>query len=142
MSETSPGERRRVTVARAYAAATRTLQRSAALLSGHPGHPDAALLTACVAYGRIRRRVDRFGKAGTRTMSGEALEQAHADLHAAGSSLLVQVAAHRAVTLDGHRARAAAFLAWDEGELIGLADRCGILQDRLIIAMLADLIVL
>ncbi len=142
MPETSPGTRRRVTVARAYAAATRTLQRSAALLSGHPGHPDADLLTACVAYGRIRRRADRLGRADTRTMSGEALEQAYADLHTAGSSLLAQVAAHRAVTLDGHRARAAAVLAWDEGELIGLADRYGILQDRLMLALLADLIVL
>ena len=139
MSETSPGTRRRVTVARAYAAATRVLKGSARL-SEQPTHPDAALLTACVAYGRIRRQVDRLARADTRTMSEDALEQAHADLHSAGSSSLAQVAAYRAVTLDGHRARAAAFLAWDEGELVGLVDRYGILQDRFLLALLTDLV--
>jgi hypothetical protein len=139
MSETSAGARRRVTVTRAHAAAMRTLQGIASLLKKTRAQPDAALLAACVAYAGVRRRIDQLSRAKT-NLGEDALERAHAELHEAASSALAGVAAHRAVTLEGHRARAAAIVFWDEGELIRLVDKYDILQDRLLLALLADLV--
>jgi hypothetical protein len=139
MSETSPGARRRVTVTRAQAAAMRTLQATASLLKNTQAQPDAALLAACVAYAGVRRRIDQFSRAKI-NLGEDALERAHAGLHEAASSALARVAAHRAVTPEGHRARAAVIMFWDEGELIRLVGKYEILQDRLLLALLADLV--
>ena len=73
-------------------------------------------------------------------MADHTLEQAQAALHEAASSALANIVTLRATTPEGHRARAAAILAWDQGELISLVGRYGILQDRLMLALLADLV--
>jgi hypothetical protein len=139
MSQTNLGGRRRVTVARARAAATRILQSTAVLLKNNPAQADAPLLAACLAYASIRRRADQLSQ--TKGDIGEgALEKTHAELHEAATSALADVAATWAVTLEGHRARAAAILFWDEGELVTLVDKYAILQDRLMLALLADLV--
>lgn len=140
MAQTSPGARRRVTVARAHAAAQSVLRHAARLLSDHPDHADAGLLANCVEYGRIRRRRDHLSRTGRRGMDKEEWERADANLHGKGAAVLEHVTSRAAVTLDGHRARAAAILAWDEGELITLVDTYAILQDRLMLALLADLV--
>ena len=140
MSDIGPGARRRVSVAHARAAATRILRRCAALSRGSPDHPDLALLAACAAYGDAQRRADRLARADARSMDGRRLEQAQAALHEATSSALADIVTHRATTLEGHCARAAAVLAWDQGELISLVGRYGILQDQLMLALLADLV--
>ena len=139
MSQSSPGARRRVTVVRIRAAATRILQGTAVLLKIDQAHADAPLLAACLAYAGIRRRADQLSR--TKGEIGEgALEKTHAELHEAATSALADVAAYRAVTLEGHRARASAILFWDEGELVTLVDKYGILQDRLMLTLLADLV--
>ena len=140
MPRTSHGARRRVSVAQARSTTTRILRRCAALTRGSPAHPDVALLAACAAYGHARRPADRLARADARSLADHTLERAQARLHEAASSALANIVALRATTLEGHRARAAAILAWDQGELISLVGRYGILQDRLILALLADLI--
>ena len=139
MFQPSLGARRRVTVARARAAATRILQSTAVLLKNNPAQADAPLLAACLAYAGIRRRADQLWQTKGEIGQGE-WEKTHAELHEAATSALANVAADRAVTLEGHRARASAILFWDEGELITLAAKYGILQDRLMLALLADLV--
>ena len=54
--------------------------------------------------------------------------------------ILKVVAASRATTLDGHRARAAAFILWDEGDLLGRAGKDGILEEVVLRAILVDLV--
>ena len=54
--------------------------------------------------------------------------------------ILRGVAASRATTLDGHRARAAAFILWDEGDLLERARTDGILEEVLLRAILVDLV--
>ena len=43
-------------------------------------------------------------------------------------------------SLAGHRARAAAFLAWDDGDLMGRADGQGFSEDRMLGALVFDLV--
>jgi hypothetical protein len=140
MSDISPSARRWIAAAHARAAATRILRRCAALSRGSSDHPDGALLAACAAYGHAQRRADRLARADARSTADHTLEQAQAALHEAASSALADIVTHRATTPEGHCARAAAILAWDQGELISLVARYGILQDRLMLALLADLI--
>jgi hypothetical protein len=76
MAQTSSGARRRVTVARAHAAAQSVFRHIARLLSDHPDHADAGLLANCVEYGRIRRRRDHMSRTGRHGMDKEAWERA------------------------------------------------------------------
>jgi hypothetical protein len=140
MAQTSPGARRRVTVARAHAAAQSVLRHTARLLSDHPDHADAGLLASCLAYSRIKRRYDRLAKASGHVGEENAGESAQADLSSKGSLILEHVADEAARTLEGHQARAAAIVTWDDGRLIGLADEPGYLDDRLLLALLVDLL--
>ena len=96
------------------------------------------MLAACLAYFSIRRRADQLSQT-TGELDG-ALEKTRAELLEATTSALADVAAKRAVTPEGHRARAATILLWDEGELVTLVDKYDILQDRLVLALLADLV--
>jgi hypothetical protein len=140
MSQTSSGARRRTTFARVHAAIGSVIRRTARLLSDEPSHIDASLLAGCIAYTRIKRRHDRLPKARGCRGEQDAGESDEADLHSRGSLVLAHVAAQTARTLDGHRARAAAILEWDDGQLIGLADQPGYLEDRLLLALLVDLV--
>jgi hypothetical protein len=140
MSQTSPGARRRVTVARVDAATGSVFRRTARLLSDNPSHTDAGLLTSCLVYSRIMRRYDRLPKARGRRGEEDAGDSARGDLYSRGSLILAHVATQTARTLDGHRARSAAILTWDDGRLIGLANEPGYLEDRLILALLVDLL--
>lgn len=42
--------------------------------------------------------------------------------------------------LAGHRARAATFLVWDDGDLMGRADNQGFSEDRILAALVFDLV--
>jgi hypothetical protein len=134
MSQSSPGG------ARVNAATGSVFRRTARLLSDDPGHTDAGLLASCLAYSRIMRRYDRLPKARGRRSEENAGDSARADLYSRGTLILAHVATQTARTLDGHRARAAAILTWDDGRLIGLADAPGYLDDRLLLALLVDLL--
>lgn len=124
----------------AASAASRVLRRARRLSVASPGHPDAALLAACAEYAVLRRRIDGVFK-GTKSLADEEERaRVNADLIAAGHAALILTATSRAVTLDGHRARAAVFLAWDDGDVVGRARRHGITEDRLLAALLTDLV--
>ncbi len=128
----------RMTAKRAYAAALR-LCRQAGRLSSTMPHPDAKLLAVCAEYGRIRRQIDRLSAGRTR-IDDEERSGAYTKLTDAGRIPLVASLSAKATTLDGHRARAALFLAWDDGELLGRVSREQVLEDRLLAALLLDLV--
>ncbi len=103
----------------------RRIQREARLLlvelkgrSAALEHADGSLIRACVAFA-----VPQGGTTPTRT-----------------ARILRSVAASRATTMDGHRARAAAFILWDEGDLLERACVDGILEEVLLRAILIDLV--
>lgn len=129
----------RMTARRAYAAALR-LCKQAKSLSLTKAHPDATLLALCAEYGLVRRRIDRLSAKSTRTTDGDERSRIYTELTDAGRVKLLASLSASATTLDGHRARAALFLAWDEGELVGRARRDMMLEDQMLAALLLDLV--
>lgn len=129
----------RMTAKRAYAAALR-MCRKAGRLSANVTHPDARLLAVCADYGRTRRQIDRLSARSTRIDNEDERSRIYGNLTDAGRIELAASLSARATTLDGHRARAALFLAWDEGELIGRARREMMLEDQMLAALLLDLV--
>lgn len=129
----------RMTARRAYSAALK-ICRQAGRLSSAGTHPDEKLLEACARYGRIRRRIDRLAAGSARIDDDGERARAYADLTDVGRLALLASLSAAATTLEGHRARAALFLAWDEGELVGRARREQMLEDRLLAALLLDLV--
>ena len=129
----------RLTAKRAYVAALRVC-REAGRLASSATHPDEMLLAACAEYGRLRRRIDRLSDNRARVDDLDDQSRVYADLTDAGRLPLASALSTRATTLEGHRARAALFLAWDEGDLIGRARRDEILEDRLLAVLLIDLV--
>ena len=136
----SPSQRaapRRLSPSRVRLAVRRITALVAALPPGGP-HPDAALLAACAEYGRLRSEIDRSSQPRMRAEDPGGVWMAA--LLAAGRIPLEAAIAATATTPDGHRARAALYLAWDEGDLITRARTAGILEDRLLATLLVDLV--
>lgn len=128
---------RRLSPSRVRLAVRRVIAQATALPPGS-GHPDAALLAACAEYGRIRAEIDRASRPRARVGDPGGLKVAA--LLAAGRVPLDAAVTAVATTPEGHRARAATFLAWDEGDLIARAGTEAILEDRLLAALLVDLV--
>ncbi len=140
MSLQDTPSRRPSSVRAASAAAGRALRRARRLSASLDAHPDAALLAACGDYGLLHRRISRLFTGTASLADEEERSRAHAALLDEAQALLTRTATARASTLDGHRARAAAFLAWDEGDVIGRARREGIAEDLMLAALLTDLV--
>ncbi len=138
MAKTLKSGQGRMTAKRAYAAALRICRQAGRLTSTTP-HPDEKLLVLCAEYGRIRRQIDRLSAGRTR-IDDEEQSRAYTELTDAGRIPLVASLSAKATTLDGHRARAALFLAWDEGELLRRVCREQVLEDRLLAALLLDIV--
>lgn len=97
------------------------------------GQADAGLIEACIVYA-----TSSAGARGTRgAVSGQVPGD---DAGHAGAKALQALAALPATTMDGHRARAAAFVLWDEGDLLGRARVNNVLEEMLLGAILADLV--
>ena len=76
--------------------------------------PDATLLAACVAFDDLERRANATFGGWDCDDPREAEAVAERDrLYAAQDVHNKVMLAHRAVTLDGHRARARSLAAWD-----------------------------
>jgi hypothetical protein len=141
MSPSSTPSRRPSSARAARSAAVRTLSHAERLSASRPAHADAALLAVCSDWGVLHRRITRLFEGVASLADEEERSCAYAALLDDAHGLLIRIATARASTLDGHRARAAAFLAWDEGDLIGRARRAGIAEDRVLAALLLDLVV-
>ncbi len=140
MAVSDTPSRRPSSVRAASAAAALVLRRARRLSASLDAHPDAALLAACGDYGLLHRRISRLFTGVASLADEEERSRAHAALLDEAQALLIRTATARASTLDGHRARAAAFLAWDEGDVIGRARREGIAEDLMLAALLTDLV--
>ena len=115
------------------AAALDTLPRSRA-------HPDADLLVVCRQLWRLWQRRDRLfanGQPRHRETKHARLMRA---IDEAANPLLEHVCNNQSMTLDGHRARAAAFLATDESGLLIRANRRDLPAERLLAALVIDLL--
>lgn len=131
---------RRIAAAHARAEANRLLRRAPALLRADPAHPDATLLAKCDDYAVIRKRLDGLFSRATRIVDEDARAEEYDRLSDAGEPLLRRLADLRAKTPVGHGLRAAAFLAWDEGDLLQRAQSDGLSEERLLAAILIDLV--
>ncbi len=125
-----PGDNRYTKAAAAFDAAT----TSAAI---DPDSPDAALETASHASIELEQRLNRLARCKD---GGDVLEQEIDLLETVSMALLREIAALRASTLAGHRARAKAFLARDSGRLFRLADTRDSFDGRMLAALVVDLL--
>ena len=137
MSQSPRAALRRLSLSHVRLSVRRVTTQAAALPPGS-GHPDAALLAACAEYGRIRVQIDHASR--PRMRAGDPGGLKVAALLAAGRVPLNAAVTAVATTPEGHRARAAAYLAWDEGDLIARARTAGMLEDQLLAALLVDLV--
>ncbi len=109
--------------------------------SGSDAHPDAALLAACREYIGMQQRRDRLSAGGVAQAADDVGRSRAVEALAQGASaMLARVTEMRATSLDGHRARAAAFLAWDEGDLMGRADELCFPEDQILAAIVLDIL--
>ncbi len=101
--------------------------------------PDAAVIAACAAFNVLeRRRLDLIEEPG-RIADDDARDQALGPLAGEQQDYLDRLCRQRATTLAGHQARAISFALWDGGELADRARAHGLLEDRLLAALIRDL---
>ncbi len=134
--------RRRFAVVRELAHARRRLRQAAALLRATPAHPDAQLLEACAAYDLVRARLAALIPGSAPTADDEPSADAYDVVWATGKPVLARLIALHPTTPIGHAMRAAAFLVYDEGELLRRARSVQLIEDRLLAAILVDLLAL
>ena len=99
--------------------------------------PDAALVAACKELIEVDDRRSRLLDLSRRRAADE---RQLAVLDERFASLLRTVIGLRPSTLEGHRARAAAFLAVDNQALVSLANRSEQHQARMLAALIFDLL--
>ncbi len=101
--------------------------------------PDGTVIAACAVFNVLeRRRLDLIEGPG-RIADDDARDQALGPLAGEQQAYLDRLCRQRATTLAGHRARAISFALWDGGELADRARANGLLEDRLLAALVRDL---
>ena len=103
-------------------------------------HLDALLLDTCRRLAKLWRRRDRLFTDGEPRNSDEEHARLLQPIDRAAEPLLKYVCACRSRTMDGHRARAAIFLATDESGLLARANLRDFRTERLLAAVVVDLI--
>ena len=142
---TDPGEhvarsRRRFFVADPMAAAVAALRSAPTGSLTGPDGADSALVAACRRYVQLeRRRAELARKIGPNPNEGEVDREANAAFRST-RAVLRRIVETPATSLAGHRARAAAFLAWDDGDLMGRSDDRSFSEDRMLAALVFDLV--
>ena len=136
MSGTTPA-----TSHRRFYVADRAIMAAAVLdtLPMSRAHPDALLLATCRRVAKLWRRRDRLFVDGQPRYDEEEHERRLRSIDAAADPLLEYVCGCQSTTMDGHRARAAAFLASDESGLIIRANLRDLPGERLLAALVLDL---
>ena len=132
--------RRRFAIVREQAHARRRLRQAAAVLRVTPDHPDAAILEACASYDLVRARLAALIPGTAPISEDHPRGDAYAAVWASGKPALCRLIDERPATPLGHAMRAAAFLVYDEGEALGRARSVRLIEDRLLAAILVDLI--
>ena len=102
-------------------------------------HADSELIMACAVAADVWHRHNRLFHGSSAILDDTARDKVAAVLWIAVEPVLNQICDLPPITEEGHRARAAVFLAWDAGELLARAGS-GRVLDRLPLAMLLDLL--
>lgn len=127
------------------AASRRRLLGATALLGagactvGAAADPDVGLLTVAAAFCVLERRMRELIEGPNSVLDDNARELLLEPLRDQQASYVDLLCRQHARSLAGHRARAAAFALWDDGELNDLANANGFPADRLLAAMVRDL---
>lgn len=108
--------------------------------TGDGRHPDALLLTACRRFVRLARRRLTLFIDGEPRHGADAQARLLRPIDTVMAPLSAYVCDCRAGTLDGHRARAAAFLAIDETGLLVRANLRDAFGEPLLAAFVIDLL--
>lgn len=106
---------------------------------GAAADPDVGLLTAAAAFCVLERRMRELIEGPNSVLDDNARELLLKPLRDQQASYVDLLCRQHARSLAGHRARAAAFALWDDGELNDLANANGFPADRLLAAMVRDL---
>ena len=127
---------------RRFYVADRAILAAAALdtLPASRAHPDALLLATSRRVAKLWRRRDRLSADGQARHDDEEHERRLQAIDTATDPLLEYVCACQSRTLDGHRARAAAFLATDESGLLMRANTRDVPGEKLLAALVLDLL--
>jgi len=100
---------------------------------------DAALLAACARFCALERRMLDVIEGPGRIDDDDARDPVLEVFRGAQRPQLDLLCRLRATSLTGHGARAAAFALWDGGETAHRAALHGLLEDRLLAALVRDL---
>lgn len=100
---------------------------------------DARLIRACAKFGALERRCLALHYGPARIEDEDALDRALAPIRARMHHVLQDVCDQHAVTLEGHRARAAAVALWAP-DLITERNLTGSPERRIVGALLRDLL--
>ena len=103
-------------------------------------HLDALLLGTCRRLAKLWRRRDRLFTDGEPRHRDEEHARLLRPLDMAAEPLLEYVCACQSRTMDGHRARAAIFVATDESGLLARANLRDFRTERLLAAVVVDLL--
>ena len=102
-------------------------------------HADSELVMACAVAADIWARYNRLFRDSAKIKDDAARDRVAAILWSAVDPVLHRTSEMRPTTQEGHRARAAVFLAWDAGEMLARAETGGIF-DKLSFATVTDLL--
>lgn len=105
-----------------------------------PLHPDELLITAAAAFCSLEERRVALIEGPGRIDDDDDRDEALKPLAAAQTEPFRVLCDARATTPAGHRARASAIVLGDGGEIFYRAKVCGLPEDRLIAALLRDLV--
>lgn len=128
------------------AATRRRLLGGATLLGAGPtragiaASADADLIASAAAFCVLERRMQDLIEGPSCVADDATRELLLRPLRDEQAPHLDRLCQARAVGLAGHRARAAAFALWDVGELADLAEANGFPSDRLLAALVRDLV--
>ena len=101
---------------------------------------DEGLLAAAAAFCALERRMQALIEGPGCVADDHARDLLLRPLRDAQAPHLDRLCHSRASDLAGHRARAGAFALWDAGELADLAEARGFPADRLLAALVRDLV--
>jgi len=101
---------------------------------------DAGLLAAAASFCILEHRMRGLVEGPASVADDDARHSLLRPIRESQAPYLDVLCHQRALGLAGHRARAAAFAAWDGGELAEVAAAQGLPADRLLAALVRDLV--
>jgi len=99
---------------------------------------DGKLLTSCSRFAELEQQAMGFYQGPRRIEDDDQREDRLSPLIAQQVELLRTIAAHRAAGVNGCQVKAAVWTLWNAGELHDRAIRHGLMEDVLLVSILAD----